>query len=86
MEEAVTAVEWQPEHDAAPGGGSDAASSGWHDAAMAAAAIATHTLFIGNPPEKRRPQGEAAVRFRQAKVMFWSRRGTERMRLPVAAK
>jgi hypothetical protein len=29
---------------------------------------------------------KAAASLRQAKVMFWSRNGTERIRLPVAAK
>jgi hypothetical protein len=50
-------------------------------------AIARRNAFISNlSTEKRRPRGEAAARYCQAKVMFWSFSGTERIRLPVAAK
>ena len=50
--EAGTApVAWQPEQDAAPGGGSDAASSGEPDAMTVAIAMATQNVFISEYPE-----------------------------------
>jgi hypothetical protein len=46
-EEAAAAPEvWQPEQDVAPGGGSEAASTGGLDAMTVAIATATHSAFI----------------------------------------
>jgi hypothetical protein len=44
---------WQPEQDAAPGGGSEAASTGEVDAATVAIAMATQNAFISEYPQKR---------------------------------
>ena len=79
-------VPWQPEQDAAPGGGAEAASAGMADAMTAATDIAMREAFIICHSE-----GGAAVpwdhrSFDQAKLIFWSFSGIERMRLPVAAK
>src|SRR5437879_2679335 len=83
-EPAAAFDEWQPEQDDAPGGGSEAASSGGLHATAMATAIARRNAFISNlSMEKRRPRRGAAARYCQAKVMFWSRSGTERIRLPV---
>ena len=78
---------WQPEQDAAPGGGSEAASTGRLHATTVAIPMATRNAFISGSPDKgAAASGEAAARCCQANVMFWSFSGTERMRFPVAAK
>jgi hypothetical protein len=46
MDEAVAPAEWQPEQDAAPGGGSEAARAGKLDAMTVAIATATPSAFI----------------------------------------
>src|SRR5882724_3102130 len=46
MTEAVAPEEWQPEQDVAPGGGSEAASSGWYHATAMATATARRNAFI----------------------------------------
>ena len=53
---------------------------------MAKAKVKRNAFISNLSMEKRRPRGEAAARYCQANVMFWSRNGIERMRLPVAAK
>src|SRR5258705_13778258 len=48
---AAAPVVWQPEHDAAPGGGSEAASAGRLHATTVAIAIATRNAFISGSPD-----------------------------------
>ena len=86
-EEAAVAPEvWQPEQDAAPGGGSEAASTGARYDRRNRDGDTQRFHLADLPIRERRPRAEAAARYCQAKVMFWSCNGTERMRLPVAAK
>ena len=46
VEPVIVAVEWQPEQDAAPGGGSEAASTGGLHATIVAIPTAMHNAFI----------------------------------------
>jgi hypothetical protein len=69
-EAAVAPAEWQPEQDAAPGGGSEAASTGGLHATTVAIPTATRNALISEYPDG----GAAALKgrrlFCQAKVMF----------------
>ena len=52
---------WQPEQDAAPGGGSEAASSGELDATIVVIAMATQNVFISEYPKRAGGGREAAA-------------------------
>src|SRR6185295_4049175 len=79
------AVGWQPLHDSAPGGASAGpAARAWPiDAESRAAAVTMRVRFMSDPPQDGgRP---SAARF-QAFRRLWFFSGSERRRLPVAAK
>jgi hypothetical protein len=78
-DDAAPCAAWQPEHEVAPGGGADAASAGLTDA-ITSVAIST---FIATDPD-RCANRRAASRYAKVMSCFFS--GTERIRLPVAAK
>jgi hypothetical protein len=76
--------EWHPEQDAAPTGG-DAENAGNSVHARIVAIPRTMRNRVIRTSDKEAAAIMAATSS-QAKVMFWSRSGTERIRLPVAAK
>ena len=64
---AAAAPEWQPEQDAAPGGGSEAASTGKLDAMTVAIARRTQRFHLADLPKRSGGRIEAAARSCQAK-------------------
>lgn len=58
-EAVAAALEWQLEHDAAPGGAGDAASPGTVEAITTAMLMAKRNAFISDIPRRveRRPRG-----------------------------
>jgi hypothetical protein len=48
---AAAAAEWQPEQDAAPGGGAEAAGAGTPDATIIAKLNAMRSAFISTTPQ-----------------------------------